>query len=89
MDQFQYSSYIREEANHEIARLQRILRDPAATEQDREIAQSMLDFYQDAKLEETFTRVVEVQHPPAPCTRTAAGVRRKRAAVCGGNTQAA
>ena len=88
MDPFQYSSYIREEANHEIARLQRILRDPAATEQDREIAESMLRFYQDAKVEETFTRVVEAQLPDSPYSRAARGVRRKRAGAAG-NTRAA
>ena len=88
MDPFQYSSYIREEANHEIARLQRILRDPAATEQDREIAESMLRFYQDAKVEETFTRVVEAQHAHSPYSRAARGARRKRAGASG-NTRAA
>jgi len=42
MDLDDYSSYIREEANHEIARLENVLRDPGATEQEREIGSRCL-----------------------------------------------
>jgi hypothetical protein len=52
MDREHYASYVREEANHEIARLQVILRDPRSTQEERDVARSMLNFYQDARLEE-------------------------------------
>jgi hypothetical protein len=61
MDREHYASYVREEANHEIARLQVILRDPRSTQDERDVARSMLNFYQDARLEEdeTFLRSAE------------------------------
>lgn len=52
MDREHYVSYVREEANHEIARLEVILRDPRSTQEERDVARSMLSFYQDARLEE-------------------------------------
>jgi hypothetical protein len=63
MDRAHYISYLREEANHEIARLQLLLRDPAITEDEREVAQSMLDFYREAKIEELLPRCVEQERP--------------------------
>jgi len=49
MDREHYRSYLREEANHEIARLEIILHRLGITEEERKIAQAMLDFYQEAK----------------------------------------
>jgi hypothetical protein len=63
MDRAHYISYLREEANHEIARLQLLLRDPAITEDQREVAQSMLDFYREAAIEELLPCWVEQEHP--------------------------
>ena len=63
MDRAHYISYLREEANHEIARLQLLLRDPVMTEEEREVAQSMLDFYREAKIEELLPRCVEQERP--------------------------
>jgi hypothetical protein len=63
MDRVHYISYLREEANHEIARLQLLLRDPVITEEEREVAQSMLDFYREAKIEELLPCCVEQERP--------------------------
>jgi len=52
MDQEHYVSYLREEANHEIARLKALLRDPRITEEDRGVALAMLEFYEDARMTE-------------------------------------
>ncbi len=49
MDREHYTSYLREEANHEIARLESILRNPDSTREECDVARSMLNFYQDAK----------------------------------------
>ena len=52
MDREHYISYLREEANHEIARLGLILRDSRISDEERDVARLMLDFYQEARLEE-------------------------------------
>ena len=52
MNQEHYISYLREEANHEIARLKMLLRDPRITEEDRGVALAMLEFYEDARMTE-------------------------------------
>ena len=49
MDAEHYVSYLREEVNHEIGRLEAMLRDPRITEEDRDVARAMLKFYEDAK----------------------------------------
>lgn len=52
MDREHYASYFREEANHEIARLEGVLRDSRSTEEDRAVAREMLRFYKDARMVE-------------------------------------
>lgn len=66
MDREHYSSYVHEEVNHEVALLQMILRNPAATRQEREIAESMLGFYQDARAAEAFADALK----PEPSSHT-------------------
>lgn len=47
MDQEHYFAFIREEANHEIARLKTLLQEPRITEEDRGVTLAMLQFYEE------------------------------------------
>jgi len=61
MDVEHYISYLREEVNHEIARLKAALRSPRMTEEEREVALAMLEFYEDARMaqKESFLQSME------------------------------
>ena len=61
MDQEHYFDFIREEANHEITRLRTLLRDSRITEEEREVALAMLEFYEDSSMtaEQSFTHLSE------------------------------
>jgi len=50
IDAEHYISYLREEVNHEIARLKGVLRNPGITGEEREVALAMLEFYEDARM---------------------------------------
>lgn len=52
MDQEHYSAFIREEANHEIARLKTLLQDSRITEEERGVTLAMLEFYEDPRTTE-------------------------------------
>jgi len=73
MDAEHYISYLREEVNHEIARLKASLRSPRMTEEEREVALVMLKFYEDARMtqKESFLQSMEELAPPR--TRSALG----------------
>jgi len=73
MDAEHYISYLREEVNHEIARLKAALRSPRMTEREREVALAMLEFYEDARMtqKESFLQSMEEIAPSR--TRSALG----------------
>lgn len=61
---------VREEVNYEIARLAAILRNPASTEQESQIASSMLGFYEFTKAEEASSRAsTEPKRPVRTASR--------------------
>jgi hypothetical protein len=49
MDKEHHTSHFREEANHEIGRLEAMLRDPRISEEERDVVLAMLKFYEEAK----------------------------------------
>jgi hypothetical protein len=73
MDAEHYISYLREEVNHEIARLKAALRSPRMTEEEREVVLAMLEFYEDARMAQKESFLQSMEELANPRKRSALG----------------